>query len=146
MRLASGQKRLSLGVLVQAGYRALIPFGTGHPYDLAIDDGGKFARVQCKTGRLLAEGVVFFPTASWCRNMSYRSYQGDVDLVGVYCPGTSEVYLVPIEDVPAKGAYLRVAPTKNGQSRDVRWAKDYVIWPKPADIGQARCTTASGAA
>jgi len=106
-----------LAALVQAGYRPLIPFGGGHPYDIALDDGGKLTRVQCKTGRLLREGVVFFPAASWCRRMRYRSYEGDVDFFGVYCSGTEKVYLVPITDVPGKGAYLRVEPTKNGQDK-----------------------------
>jgi hypothetical protein len=86
-------------------------------------------RVQCKTGRLLKEGVVSFPTAIWCRNLSYRSYRGDVDFFGVYCFSTGQVYLVPIGDVPEKVACLRVEPTRNGQVRGVRWAKDYVIWP-----------------
>jgi hypothetical protein len=62
--------------------------------------------------------------------MSYRSYRGDIDAFGVYCPGTREVYLVPIADVPDRAAYLRVEPTRNGQQKGVRWAKDYVIWPE----------------
>jgi hypothetical protein len=119
-----------LAALVHAGYSTLLPFGGGHPYDIVLDDGRKFLRVQCKTGRL-QEGVIFFPTASWCRNLSYRSYEGDVDLFGVYCPGTGEVYLVPIGDVPGKAASLRVTPTRNGQARGIRWAKDYLIWPRP---------------
>jgi hypothetical protein len=123
-----------LAALVHIGYSPLLPFGDGHPYDIALDHHGKLLRVQCKTGRLLKEGVVFFPTAIWCRNMSYRSYRGDVDFFGVYCPGTEEVYLVPIGDVPEKAASLRVVPPRNGQIRGVRWAKDYVIWPKPNSL------------
>jgi hypothetical protein len=42
--------------------------------------------------------------------------------------------------VPDKGAYLRVVPTKNGQTRGVRWAKDYVIWS--ASAGKA-CASAN---
>jgi hypothetical protein len=130
--IGNTSEAIVLAALVHAGYSALLPFGGGHPYDIAFDVGDRLLRVQCKTGRLLKEGVVFFPTASWCRNMSYRSYRGDVDLFGVYCAATEQVYLVPIEDVPDKGAYLRFAPTKNGQTRGIRWAKDYVIWPAPA--------------
>ena len=122
-----------LTALVRAGYKPLIPFGAGHPYDIALDEGGKLIRVQCKTGRLLKEGVVFFPTAIWCRNLSYRSYRGDVDLFGVYWADTDQVYLVPITDVPERAASLRVVPPKNGQTRGIRWAKDYVIWQMPAD-------------
>ncbi|HYK68242.1 MAG TPA: group I intron-associated PD-(D/E)XK endonuclease [Streptosporangiaceae bacterium] len=136
--IGNSTEAMVLAALVRAGYKPLIPFGGGHPYDIALDMGGKLARVQCKTGRLLTESAVFFPTAIWCRNMSYRSYQGDVDLFGVFCRATEQVYLVPIEDVPAKGAYLRIAPTKNGQTKGVRWAKDYVIWPRPTEENSTR--------
>ncbi len=126
-----------LAALVDVGYSTLLPFGGGHPYDIVLDDGGRFLRVQCKTGRLLKEGVIAFPTAIWCRNLSYRSYEEDVDLFGVYCPATKEVYLVPIRDVPGKAASLRVSPARNGQARGIRWAKDYLIWPQPAESADA---------
>jgi len=48
----------------------------------------------------------------------------------VYCPDTDAVYLVPITDVPDRGACLRVKPTKNNQAKGVRWAKDYVLGDK----------------
>jgi hypothetical protein len=133
-----------LAALVQLGYNPLMPFGGGHPYDIALDDGGKLLRIQCKTGRLLKEGVIFFPTAIWCRNMSYRSYRGDVDLFGVYCAATEQVYLVPIADVPEKGAYLRFEPPKNGQTRGIRWAKDYVIWPVQASNSLVLASSGAG--
>ena len=131
--IGNKSEAIVLAALVHAGYSPLLPFGGGHPYDIALDVGDRLLRVQCKTGRPLTEGVVFFPTASWCRNLSYRSYRGDVDLFGVYCPGTKQVYLVLIEDVPERTASLRVVPPKNGQTRGVRWAKDYVIWSAAAD-------------
>ena len=121
-----------LSALVQVGYSTLLPFGGGHPYDIAIDDGDKLLRVQCKTGRLV-KGAVVFPTAIICRSNTYRSYRGDVDYFGVYCPGTAQVYLVPIADVPERAASLRVVHPLNGQSHGIRWAKDYVIWPVPAE-------------
>ena len=45
-------------------------------------------------------------------------------------PDTDAVYLVPITDVPDRGACLRVKPTKNNQAKGVRWAKDYVLGDK----------------
>jgi len=45
-------------------------------------------------------------------------------------PDTGAVYLVPITDVPDRGACLRVKPTKNNQVKGVRWAKDYVLGGK----------------
>jgi hypothetical protein len=45
----------------------------------------------------------------------------------VYCTDTDAVYLVPIADVPDRGACLRVESTKNNQAKGVRWAKDYML-------------------
>ena len=59
-----------------------------------------------------------------------RPYRDDVDYFGVCCPDTDAVYLVPITDVPDRGACLRVKPTKNNQAKGVRWAKDYVLGDK----------------
>lgn len=39
-------------------------------------------------------------------------------------------YLVPIADLPDRGACLRVKPTKNNQAKGVRWAKDCVLGDK----------------
>jgi hypothetical protein len=48
------------------------------------------------------------------------------------------VYLVPIGDVPERAANLRVVLPLNGQTHGIRWAKDYVIWPVPAErVGAA---------
>jgi hypothetical protein len=33
----------------------------------------------------------------------------------------------PITEIPDRGAFLRVKPTKNNQAKGVRWAKDYVL-------------------
>ena len=38
--------------------------------------------------------------------------------------------LVPITDVPDRGACLRVKPAKNNQAKGVRRAKDYVLGGK----------------
>jgi len=118
-----------LAALLEAGYRPLLPFGDGHPYDIAFDDDGRLLRVQCKTGRLI-KGAVCFPTAIWCRGNKYRSYRGDVDYFGVYCPDARQVYLVPVADVPDRCASLRVDPPRNGQAKGVRWANDNVFWPE----------------
>ena len=74
-----------LSALLQAGHRPLLPFGDGHPYDLAFDQNGELRRVQCKTGRMI-NGAVYFPTSIWCRDNRWRPYRNDVDYFGVYCP------------------------------------------------------------
>jgi PD-(D/E)XK endonuclease len=38
-----------LGHYIKAGLRVCIPFGTGAPYDLAVDTGSRIVKVQVKT-------------------------------------------------------------------------------------------------
>jgi hypothetical protein len=118
--------------LYQAGYEVLMPFGENTRYDLVIDDGRTFARVQCKTGRLRG-GAVRFAVCSWYGHHSNpadisRDYHGEVDYFCIHCPETGGVYLVPIEDLPMRRqAALRVEAARNGQRSRIRSAKNYEV-------------------
>lgn len=118
------------GELVRRGYSVLLPFGVNQRYDLVLDQGDQFVRVQCKTGRL-RKGVVEFNAVSIrsnTREVIQRGYEGEVDLFLVYCPDTDRIYSVPIEEVSSSRlGYLRVAPTRNGQAQGVRWARDFEL-------------------
>jgi hypothetical protein len=130
--------------LRERGYGVYVAFGENTRADLVIDDGRRLSRVQCKTGRL-RNGAVAFATASTYahhRNprVTRRAYSGEIDLFAVYCPQTSGVYLLPIEDVPTQTyAHLRVEPSRNNQHRYVRLASRY-------EIGQVALATAGLAA
>lgn len=58
-----------------------------------------------------------------------HDYRGDADLFGVYCPETRGVYLVPVDEVGKRSCRLRVAPTRNNQRQNVRWARDHELPP-----------------
>ncbi len=119
-----------LGHYVKAGLRVCVPFGTGGPYDLAVDTGTRIVKVQVKTATL-EKGCILCRTRR--RNASYdrtmRRYEkGEVDYFAIYCPQLNEIYGMPFE--PAKGsASLRIEPTINKQEKYIRWAKDY-SWEK----------------
>ena len=118
-----------LAELVRRGYRVLVPFGTNQRYDLVLDMDGAFVRAQCKKGRL-RHGVIRFPsrsTRSNTRGTYFRGYEGEVEIFLVHCPETSQIYAVPVEEVPATQGWLRVDPTRNGQRLRVRWAGDYEL-------------------
>jgi hypothetical protein len=118
-----------LGRLVEHGHHVLAPFGVNQRYDLVIERDGQFLTAQCKTGRL-RNGVVKFSAQSVQSNTNgtrFRSYAGQVDLFIVYCPDNRQVYVIPGEEVPSKGGYLRIDPPRNGQRKRVRWAKDYEL-------------------
>jgi hypothetical protein len=118
-----------LAAFVKHGYRVLTPFGVNHRYDFVLDMGERFLRVQCKTGRL-RKGVIIYNARSTrvnSRRGYSRGYAGEIDLFAVYCPDTGRVYAVPVELSPAASGWLRIAPPANGQSRRIRWAKDYEL-------------------
>ena len=119
-----------LGYYVKAGLRVCIPFGTGGPYDLAVDTGTRIVKVQVKTATF-EKGCILCRTRR--RNASYdrtmRRYEkGEVDYFAIYCPQLNELYGIPFE--AAKGsASLRLEPTLNKQEKYIRWARDY-SWEK----------------
>ena len=121
-----------IAALNAAGYGVLVPFGENARYDVAIDDGSRLWRVQCKTGHL-HEGAVRFRTCSSYAHhpnprMLFRDYQGDVDAFAVHCVESGAVYLIPIEHLPNKyQASLRVEPSRNNQRRKIRPASAYEI-------------------
>jgi len=116
--------------LIRAGKTVLKPMSAGLRYDLVVDEGGgAFTRVQCKTG-LLKGGAIEFRLYSInvSRHFVARSYHGEVDAFGVYCPQTGRFYLIPMSVLERNraSASIRVAPTRNGQAI-TRQATDYEV-------------------
>ena len=114
--------------LIRAGYDLAKPLGDNARYDLIIDDGGRFFRVQVKTGRLV-DGAIRFEAASSQahRGRGRQSYRGQVEFFAVYCPDLDRTYLVPVEECGAIGGTLRVDPPRNGQRARVWWAAQYEV-------------------
>jgi hypothetical protein len=116
-----------LAELIAAGKSVLLPFSEGERYDLVIDDGNCFRRVQAKLAWSDDAGSTFlFNTSSFdWRVRKHRGYAGEAELFGVYYPGNGRCYLVPVEKVREGRARLRLLPTRNGQSLRIKWAHDY---------------------
>ncbi|HEX2241394.1 MAG TPA: group I intron-associated PD-(D/E)XK endonuclease, partial [Actinomycetota bacterium] len=114
-----------------AGKHVLLPFGEQPRYDLAYEEDGRLVKIQCKTG-VVRKGVIWFRTHSVTRS-AVLDYRNDIDFFAVYCHERSEVYLVPVEDVPLRAAHLRVAPTRNGQTKGIRLASQYRVAARPGD-------------
>ena len=118
-----------LGELSKRGYDVLAPFGYNHRYDYVIDLGDRFAKVQCKTGRLKMGAIVFSKVSTRCSRTSVhrRSYADEVHLFLVYCPTLDAVYAIPMDDAMAGVSMLRVNPPANAQRKKINWAKDYLL-------------------
>ncbi|HTU17714.1 MAG TPA: group I intron-associated PD-(D/E)XK endonuclease [Gemmataceae bacterium] len=135
MRDTSGVGEISrlhiMAALARRGKQMLLPIGDYLRYDLAIADERTIRRVQCKTGRL-RNGVVSFATCSVDSRSQKgrclrRSYRGEIELFGVYCPDNGKCYLVPVETAASYDCRLRITPPRNGQKTHITWAEDYEI-------------------
>src|SRR5579871_5039062 len=118
-----------LAALVAAGKTVLLPWGGHHRYDFVLDEGGgRFVRVQCKTG-VLRHGALCFRTASADRRRPMGApYVGQVDAFAIYSPELNASFLVPIEDLQARQvAALRVHAPASKQRIGIRWAEPYAL-------------------
>lgn len=115
---------------LKQGYNVLTPYGDCERYDFAADVNGNFLKIQVKTSHLEDDGAkIVFSTDSTHR----------VDGKIVHCPYSKEdvdyfatsyngiVYLVPIKETTTREKSLRLLPTKNGQTKGISFAKDYVM-------------------
>jgi hypothetical protein len=115
-----------LNAFVRRGFEVALPFGSGQPYDLVVDLGGVFLRVQCKRS-WPARGCVVFNCRSTDHGRGPQSYRGLADIFGVYYPPTDSIFLVPIDGVAEFEGRLRLEPARNNQKRRVRLASDFAM-------------------
>jgi hypothetical protein len=117
--------------LLELGYTVLKPVGDNARYDLVIERGGCFHRVQCKTATWGDEeqaSLVFAAcSTNWHLRDGKRGYHGEADFFGVYFPPSRKVYLVPVAVCGHTEIRLRITPPRNGQVRGIRYAVDYEI-------------------
>jgi PD-(D/E)XK nuclease superfamily protein len=117
--------------LVRRGYRVLRPLSANQRYDLVLDLGDRFLRVQCKTGRL-RNGAIVFSMRS-CRSDTKRTYVRsysceEADVFLVHCPETDRIYAVAVGDSGVLNtASLRVDAPANNQLKGIRWAVDHEL-------------------
>jgi len=119
-----------LHAFVSLGFEVVLPFGGGHPYDLAVHLGdGRFARVQCKTGRAVP-GCIDFNSRTTDHGRGRLSYLGLADAFGVYFPLDQSVYVIPVSEATGYVGRLRLKAPRNNQRRGIRLAADYAIGGK----------------
>ncbi|HTC29152.1 MAG TPA: group I intron-associated PD-(D/E)XK endonuclease [Candidatus Acidoferrum sp.] len=135
-KIGAVSELMVMAALVRAGYRLAIPFGDSSRYDVIIEDEvGRLARVQIKTGRLRNGAIEFngYSSHSHRGGVSTRSYVGEVELFGVYCPQSDRCFLVPADMVRTHGS-LRVEQARNGQSKGINWAEAFALPGAPKKV------------
>jgi hypothetical protein len=121
--LAITQEALRLGVDV---YR---PCFEGGRYDLIFGIESALFRIQCKWA-CLTDSVITIRAYSSRRgangfiNRAYSS--SEIDALAAYCPELERCFLIPISRIDGRPTVnLRVAPTRNNQTRGINLAEDF---------------------
>ena len=115
-----------LAAYLEAGFTVSIPFGAGASYDLVVDNGQRFFKIQVKTA-WLSKGCVHYKSQRRTpgHGLTRRTYKaGEVDFFVAYCPANKRLYAVPATGHGTHGR-LRLEPAKNRQVKLVRLADDY---------------------
>ena len=101
-------------------------------YDFILDDGRKLERVQVKyaSGKAQnSQGSVKVNLKSWeGRKLRRRYCSNEVDALLVYIPQLDEVLRFEADIFCERGSFtVRLAPAKNGQTKSILNARDF-IW------------------
>lgn len=112
------------------GYQVSQPLIPDSRYDFIADIYGKLYKIQVKTGTVKDNGsYIEFATSSShtnCKGTTNRSYSKDeIDFFATML--NSQCYIIPVQDCGSRTQRLRLKPTKNGQTKGIRFAKDYEI-------------------
>lgn len=146
--LGNQSEAIVLAAYLKAGFTVSIPFGSGASYDLVVDSGNRFYKIQVKTGWLSKGCVCYKSLRRQSNRLTRRKYvNGEVDFFAVYCPSLEKIYVIPAANHVSEGR-LRIENVKNGQEKLIRWASDY-SWEQHIEelirpIGVEPMTSTSG--
>ena len=113
---------------LELGYNVSVPQNPCR-YDMIIDTGDKLLKVQIKTcNTTRTEGGITFQTCSshYVQGKhEHTSYKNDN--IDYFCTFyENECYLIPVADCGSREKTLRLVPPKNGQTKNIAFAKNYV--------------------
>jgi hypothetical protein len=115
--------------VIQLGLTVSRPLCEGRRYDLIVDLEPRLLRVQCKLARL--RGGVLAVHLQTSRHTPggyvFSCYtSAEIDAVVAYSAELKRCFLLPIAAVAERRAiHLRIEPSRNNQSRRIKWAEDY---------------------
>ena len=110
---------------LELGYIVSTP-ETPARYDFILDCGDRLLKVQVKTSKSDGEKLHFETCSSHItrEGATRRTYEDKIDYFCTWFE--NECYLIPVEECGARGKSLRLVPTKNGQVKNICFAKDYI--------------------
>lgn len=116
----------SLTYFLQLGYIVSTP-EVPCQYDFLLDVRGKILKIQVKTCRE-QDGYLEFNTSSTTHNKTGYTKRGyDSNMVDFFCTCHNDnCYLIPLSECGSKAKRLRLEPTKNGQTKNISFAENYL--------------------
>lgn len=112
---------------LELGYTVSVPQNRTR-YDFILDTGDQLLKIQVKSANDTAvEGAITIQTCSQHITSTgnvRQNYQGQVDYFCTYY--NNECYLIPIQECGSRTKNLRIVPPKNGQTKNICFAKDYI--------------------
>lgn len=113
------------------GYICLKPVIEGSKYDLIVDLGDKFIKIQCKTARPSLRAVnsfyfnAYYLAINTKRTKRFKYSNKDIDFF--YTVINNVGCLIPISDVEGLTFTLRTDESKNKQNKKVHFYTNYSI-------------------
>lgn len=113
---------------LEHGYTVSVPQNPAR-YDFILDTGEELLKIQVKTCNTTRKcGTITFNTASSHYvggKHTHTNYKGDnIDYFCTYYD--NQCYLVAVEDCGSREKSLFICPTKNGQVKNIAFAKDFI--------------------
>lgn len=96
-------------------------------YDFILDTGKRLLKIQVKTCRTDGETIEI----ATCSHHNTRKGNVKVDYrdngIDYFCTWfENNCYLIPVQECGKNSKKLRLVPTKNGQVKNISFAKDYI--------------------
>lgn len=98
-------------------------------YDFILDTGEKLLKIQVKSSHLdeLNEKIVFKTSSTHITSNGNIRSDYKNDNIDYFCTWyNNECYLIPVNECGKDKKYLRLVPTRNGQVKNISFAKDFI--------------------
>lgn len=112
---------------LDADMKVLIPFGDKERYDLVVDEGGDFVRVQCKTGRIKNSSFLFKTVSVNWNSKKCRDYKNQSDVFAVYLRENKKTYIFSVKNSPKIACLVRLTSGRGNNCN--RHAEDHLFVP-----------------
>ena len=96
-------------------------------YDFVVDINNQLLKIQVKTCTSDNEKLTFSTCSSHYIKGKHTHTDYKSDNIDYFCTWyDNECYLIPVSECGKTEKNLRLIPTKNGQTKNISFAKDYI--------------------